>query len=389
MKKYWQLMLIAVFIAATISIHYIQVANATKIHSNFTFETISGDDSYLDSLVLEATVGSRMNKSQQLLIEKDVTTAVKHLRYRYTPLVFEELINEHKNFMRGKAFNANNYYEDDTKLIYVKEPYDTWNINKDNTYRYEIDVLDKVENKKSSFEVESKLPAEFNWSAITNVTVVNNELKIIIRHGQHNGDEKYYMETIDLKTEQLVGDRLIESVTNDQLTRAHITFYNDYYRFTHEKYYVYSVDKYEIGMEQDSLISRQFNVLNIETNEVTPIPSLEGLDLEIQGGVVDQNYFIKTRLTDTDTYIYRYNIGQQRWLEPVVVPQPMKFINKEFKNYVAQNGKFYVLNQTEKDYLLQIFDIESGATLYEGILSNNDAKQKYSLWVNRFHEVTE
>lgn len=388
MKKYWQLILVTGFLVATISIHYIQVANATKINSNFTFETISGDDSYLDSLVMETSVENGMNHSQ-VLIEKDETTVVKHLQYRYTPLVFEELIKEHKNFMRGKAFNASNYYEDDTKLIYVEEPYDTWNINKDNTYRYEIDVLDKIENKSKSFEVQSNLPTSFNWPSIVNVTVVNNELKIIIRHGQHNGDEKYYMETIDLKTEQLVGDRLIESVTNDQLTRANITFYNDYYRFTHEKYYVYSVDKYEIGMEQHRLISSQFNVLNIETNEVTPIDLPEGLELEIKGGVVDRNYFITTRLTDTDTYIYRYNIGQQRWLEPVVVPQPMKFINKEFKNYAAQNGKFYVLNQTEKDYLLQIFDIESGATLYEGILSNNDAKQKYSLWVNRFHEVTE
>lgn len=389
MKKYWQLILITGFLVATISIHYIQIANATKINSNFTFETISGDDSHLDSLVMEVTVENELYQSQQLLIEKDGMTVVKNLQNRYTPLVFEELIKEHKNFMRGKALNASNYYEDDTKIIYVEKPYDTWNLNRGDTYRYEIDVLDKIENKSKSFEVQSNLPTSFNWPSIVNITVVNNELKIIIRHGHHNGDEQIYIETIDLKNEKILDESLVGSVTNETLTHGNIIFYNEYYNFAHEKYHVYSLNKYHIGSEQHSLISSQFNVLNIETNEVTPIVLPEGLELEMQGGIVDQNYFITTRMTDTDLYIYRYNIGQQRWLEPIIVPQPMKFTNKEMINYSAQNGKIYMLNELEKDYILQIFDSESGVTLYEGILSNNDAKQKYSIWVNRFHEVTE
>ena len=89
--------------------------------------------------------------------------------------------------MRGKHSMQAIIMRMTQKLIYVKEPYDTWILNKDDTYRYQIDVLDKVENKKKSFEVQSNLAASFDYFLIMNITVVNNELKILIRHGQHNG----------------------------------------------------------------------------------------------------------------------------------------------------------------------------------------------------------
>ena len=53
MKKYWQLLLIAVVIIATISVHYIQVAKASGQSYQVTFEKISGDDKYIDSLTME------------------------------------------------------------------------------------------------------------------------------------------------------------------------------------------------------------------------------------------------------------------------------------------------------------------------------------------------
>ena len=56
MKKYWQFLLIAGVTVITLSVHYIQVVNAKNNDFKFTFNNISGDDSYLDSLVIEANV---------------------------------------------------------------------------------------------------------------------------------------------------------------------------------------------------------------------------------------------------------------------------------------------------------------------------------------------
>lgn len=70
MKKYWQLLLIAGVIVVSLSVHYIQVVNAKNTDYQFTFDKISGDDKYLDSLVIEANVEYGEYMVQFLLMKK-------------------------------------------------------------------------------------------------------------------------------------------------------------------------------------------------------------------------------------------------------------------------------------------------------------------------------
>lgn len=383
MKKYWQLLLIVGVIVATVSIHYIQVANAKSYH--FTFDKISGDDKYVDSLLIEGNIDEGMAYSS-VIIGKDKTTLVDDFKYQYAPLLFRDLIDQNKNFMRGKGFHGHNYFEDDTKLVYVEEPNEAWKFE---DYSYSIDILDKVKNERTSFEIPSKINKKINWITINNTSVVDNELRLFVRYMLNKGDEEFHIVIIDLNTQQLVSESPIETVINDEAVYTQLELYNQYHYLGYEKYIVYSTTLYNTESERHNIISRQFKVLNIETNEVTPIELPDGLEIDMQSGTVDNNYFVAARMTDTDTWIYRYNIGQQRWLEPVTSPHPMKFVNKELNNTYGYNGKFYVLNEMEKDFVLQIFDIEKGTTLYEGILSKKDAKQKYYIWANRFLEQTE
>ena len=73
MKKYWQLLLIAVVIIATISVHYIQVAKASGQSYKLLFEKISGDDKYIDSLMMEGYFDT-INSYMPANITKDETT---------------------------------------------------------------------------------------------------------------------------------------------------------------------------------------------------------------------------------------------------------------------------------------------------------------------------
>lgn len=388
MKKYWQLLVIAGIIVATISVHYIQVVNATKQNFDFTFENISGDDKYIDSLVIEANLENGM-VHHSVIIDKDETMLLDRYQFEYIPAQFQQLIDKHKNFMRGKEFNTTNYFEDDNKIIYVEEPSGTWNLSEGDTYSYQIDLLNKADNKKVSFEVQSELKNKFNWITIMNIAVVNNEMKLLVRQIKNNGDEEVYVIIIDLKNQQLLSESLVDSVTNDENTRTSIDLHNSYYNLAQEKYNVYSLTSYDPEKEGFNIIARQVHMLNMETNEVTPLPLPEGVDDEMQNAVVDNNYFIPVYISETDTMIYRYNIGQQRWLDPIIVPHPVAITDPSSNNIGAQNGKLYVMNETEKGNILQIIDIESGTILYEGILSANDEKQNYHIWASRFYEVTE
>lgn len=386
MKKYWQLLLIAGIIVVTFTVHYIQVVNAKTKEYDFTFEKISGDDKYIDSLMFETSFEYGIGYNT-LLISKDESTLIDSTHNLREPIMFQRLIDEHKNFMRGKALNANNFFEDDTKLIYVKEPEEGWKVKEGNTYSYEIDVLDKVKDEKTSFTIESQLKNRYNWVFYDDITVVDNELKLIVKQMDNDGSEKMYQVIIDLKKQQLLSETLLEEATTDDTTRRSIDSYNSYSNLGHEKYHVYSINSFDLKSPEQDIFSRQFSALNTETNEITDIQLPEGLDQNMQSIEVDDNYLVIAYSTKEEIVIYRYNIGQQRWLEPITVPYSEKVLIPELNSTATLNGKFYVMTEVNSDFILKIFDIEKGTLLYEGKLINNNMEQKYYIHITDVYEL--
>lgn len=386
MKKYWQLLLIAGIIVVTFTVHYIQVVNAKTKEYDFTFEKISGDDKYIDSLMFETSFEYGIGYNT-LLISKDESTLIDSTHNLREPIMFQRLIDEHKNFMRGKALNANNFFEDDTKLIYVKEPEEGWKVKEGNTYSYEIDVLDKVKDEKTSFTIESQLKNRYNWVFYNDITVVDNELKLIVKQMDNDGSEKMYQVIIDLKKQQLLSETLLEEATTDDTTRRSIDSYNSYSNLGHEKYHVYSINSFDLKSPEQDIFSRQFSALNTETNEITDIQLPEGLDQNMQSIEVDDNYLVIAYSTKEEIVIYRYNIGQQRWLEPITVPYSEKVLIPELNSTATLNGKFYVMTEVNSDFILKIFDIEKGTLLYEGKLINNNVEQKYYIHITDVYEL--
>lgn len=257
------------------------------------------------------------------------------------------------------------------------------------TYSYEVDVLDKVKDEKTSFAIKSQLKNRFNWVFYSDITIVDNELKLLVKQVDNNGSEKMYHVIIDLKEQQLLSETLLEEATMDESTRTSIDSYNTYSHLGHEKYHIYSVNAFDLKKPEQDIISRQFRAFNTETNEVTAIQLPEGLEQKLQSVVVDNNYLVIAYSTNTEKVFHRYNIGQQRWLEPITVPQQIGLKNNELNGTSAQNGKLYVMNEVDNDYVLQIYDIEKGTLLYEGKLSNNNTKQKYNIWVSNFYDLKE
>ena len=387
MKKYWQLLLIMVIIVITISGHYIQVANASK-QNNFTFEKISGDDKYLNPLKIEAHYQNRYNY-QSVIISKDETTVLERPFYRENSLTFQQLIDEHKSFMRGKAHDGSSFYEDEAQLIYVGLPEETWKLDKGDTFTYNIDVLDKEKNTSSTISVQSQLKKKVNWISMSNVALVNNELKLIVHHMQNNGEEEIHLVIIDMNTERLLSDTVIESGSRNESTRTSSQFYNDYYNFGLEKYHVYSMTVFDIKSDEYKFVSQQFKVLDLETNEMMALDLPEEAGLDVQRLTVDNDYLVISKIIDNDLIIYRYNIAQQQWLEPISVSPPFKFVEKTVYNVHALNGKLYLMNKVDKGFLLQIFDIEEGNALYSGLIPKKDSKQQYDISVDRYHEINE
>lgn len=388
MKKYWQLLVITVIIVATISGHYIHVAKASKQYYDFSFETISGDNKYLDPLVIEAGYENGHEYSS-VVISKDETTLVGSSLNQQTPLLFQQLIDEHKSFMRGKGFNGNSYYENEQQLIYIEEPKDVWKLENGDSYTYNIDILNKKDNSLASISVQAELGKPVNWISISNTAMVGNQLKLIVNQIQNNGSEELHLVVIDLEKQLLVSDTVLESVTSNEATRASIQLYNDYANFEQESNFVYSIVTFNTNDEEYKLLSKQYRVLNIETNEVTEIDIPIVVTSEMATGVVNNGHFVLSNIEDNDLVLYRYHIAQQKWLEPLFFPFPSKLEEKDVYNNQAINGKLYAMNKLDQGFFLQIFDIEEGKTLYRGITPVKDKKQNYNLFVSHYYEMKE
>lgn len=382
MKKYWQLLVMGVVIVATVSVHYIQVASATKLKSDFTFEKVSGDEKYLDPLIIEASY-SKGYQYGTILISKDETTLVERSFYQQVPFTFQKLVDNHKSFMRGKSYDADSFYEDEAQLIYAKGSDQTGDLEKKITYT--IDVLNKEENTSTQFPVQLELNKEFDWIWINHIAVFNNELRLITTHVQNDGITEIHLVQIDMNKQQLLNDTLLDSTSNDES----IEFFNDYYNLAKEEYAVYSINTYD-KEEIYKITSQQYKLLNIETNEIMPIDLPKDMVGINRKGFVDNGYFVVSILKDKDMVLNRYNIAQQQWLDPVSVPIPFNV-----KNYLdnpydqAMNGKFYTMNEVDKGYLLQIIAIEEGKLLYSGLIPKNADTQNYYISVNYIHEKSE
>lgn len=66
----------------------------------------------------------------------------------------------------------------------------------------------------------------------------------------------------------------------------------------------------------------------METNEIIDIQLPDGLEQKLQSIEVDDNYLVIAYSTKEGIVIYRYNIGQQRWLEPITASNTEKVLNR-------------------------------------------------------------
>ena len=388
MKKYGALLIVLAVIIATLSTHYALLASASNKNA-VTFEMLSGDERYLDELIIEGYVDSTDYYSRVLI--KDGET--KHLQNsvfdRQMGLTYERLIDAHKGFMRGKILNANHYYEDEERLIYVKEPDDIWQLAPGDDLPYAIEILNKSDNSVTAFTVNNKLVQQTQWITLERVQLVGNELKLISKYVKTMGNEEIHLLIVDLKSKQLKNDIVIETIQSTNSIQKNMGFYYEYYYLGPEKYFVYHLSEYEVRTEENKPLSRQIKAIDITTNEVIEIEFPEQLFGDEHRIVVLGHQLIATTIIDEEVVVNRYNIGQQQWLAPITLESPSKVLKRANFSLQTLNDQLYVLAQLEEGQLLTIVDAESGESLYTGLIKPATNQPDFTLSVTSIYENEE
>ncbi|MEO4055144.1 hypothetical protein [Solibacillus sp. CAU 1738] len=399
MKKYWKIILISVVIVITISSYYIQLAMASKNDVSFKIETISGNNEEINNLLLQASYHS--DKAHHLLTisEGGVTVSDQMNRSfiedlmsgRYVPLVFQNYIQEHRNFMRGKVLHESRYFEDEARLIYATFLDNDQKVILGNPLTLQIDILDKHTNDSSSFKINTPAQASYDWINLTDIYVENGKIKILASGFSMNGGQELRIFTVDENKKEFEHDLKIAPIKPDEeMYNIRLFIHSD--KIQNEKYYLYYVNENnnQFGRGQSESIPGIMYLYNNTNNEVEEWEIPAKLKPNIGSIVVQGEYIYIPVHSVKGLELNRYNIEKKQWEESIHhnYANTSNFGSEPFLQ--LSDGKLYLVSRVSDGHLLMIDDLNTGESLYEGkiiIENREDVDSDYSLYINQLYII--
>ena len=369
MKKYWKTILISLVIVTTISSYYIQAAMASKNLLSLKIETTSGNKEEIENLMLEASYSSDGEIYRSAYITKDGSTdrrgqsLIEGLISSYGPLMFQNYIEQHRSFMRGKELYPGNYFEDESRLIYTNVEKDR-KVIEGNPLTFNIDILDKNTNDNSSFEINTPAQASYHWIQVNDVYAENGEIKILATGYLINGGEELHIYTVDENNKELEHKKMIAKVESEGGVSSSIRIFNDFENIQNENYYLYMVEKYKHQTENGEyeIVSSQAYLYNNSTNEVK--------EWEIPAELAPFKELMVVRGADifipAGFELNRYNIEKEQWEEPINFNYPSIGKGGDIPFLQFTDEKLYLVDHVSDGYVFIISDLRTGETLYEG-----------------------
>lgn len=374
MRKYWKTIVISLVIVTAISSYYIQLAWASKNETSLTLETISGNKEEIDNLMIQGSYEERgvyqlFDLSKDSSANPGNSSFIKSLIIPHAPLMIQNYIEEHRHFMRGKEYNLSQYVEDKSRLIYATIP-DKDRLVRGELLTLQIDMLDKITNERTTFEVKTAVKARYDWTNVYDVHVEDEKIKILVMCYLTNGDEELHIYTIDVNNQELEDDTIITQTKSDN---SYIRLNYNVDEIEKEKYYVYQVEEYSDLTEDDrsEITHSQMYLYNISTSEVEELDIPSDLKPFTSSTIIKDVEIIIPVQSANAIEVNRYNIEQKYWEEPVSFTIQSTF-NKEQEPFLRfMDGKLYSVYQVSDGYRLLIGDVRTGKSLYEGNIVRN------------------
>lgn len=393
MRKYWKTIVIGLLIATAIGAYYIQkTMAASSIDGSFSIDTISGNKDEIENLVIQASYQGGGMYNQMYITEEGSTNKmgdsyIGQMLGSYVPSILQNHIKEHRNFMRGKEFHPNQYFEDEKRLIYTAVLDNGEEVKDGDSLVFQIDILDKKTNDRSFFEVKAPSVVDSSWVNINDVIAENGKIKILATLYLMQGGEELHIYTIDESNTELELDSLITNSEPGNGGMNTIRLFNDFSMFHNEKYYLFSeksLSQPEDGKEEAETKLNKIYLYHNSSNEVeewkVPDELKAHMNLMVLHG---EDIFIPVPSAN-GLYLNRYHIETNEWQEPLNFHFPsLSTKNKVVPFIQFTEGKVYIVNGVYDDYSLYIGDLSTGELLYEGKIVSENLKPFTGLYIEQ------
>ncbi|MDF1510122.1 hypothetical protein PZE06_18465 [Robertmurraya sp. DFI.2.37] len=385
MKRYWKISLLSIAVVVVLGTYFLQSSLAAKNDINIKFEKISGDDAELNDLVIygDFQLGDIFQSFKQVSEEETVffnnQSFLEQLLHITANPVLTRLIDEHRNFMRGKELITNNFYEDENLLAYAtinsKNPFSSVR-----SFSFEMEVLNKKSNETVKIEYDIPEKERVSWIEVVNVEVINEQVKVMTQNSLLDGGSKISVYTFDLKEKNFVNKEEILSTSNSEDRWEGLRAISDYSSIEAKQYVLMLKENSEIKQieengyyyQEEEMIAKEQYVLNVETNEYKEIKKSDE-ELRFDSAVSVGSSIYVPVLVEKGFELHHYDIEKDEWSAKEIFNRPDMKNGFESSFLKLMNGKFYLTYLSNDGHILFIGDMKTGKTLYEGKLKVDSA----------------
>ncbi|WP_099156610.1 hypothetical protein [Virgibacillus ndiopensis] len=388
MNKYWKLIIIGIVIILSIGTFYIKSALTVSKYPEFVIEKQSGDESEVDNVVINGNYYARSTIGESLTLTsngskyKSEQSFLKQLDGYGGIASIRQLKEKHRNFMRGKSGSPDHFYEDEHYLVYGEVDYQVNSLSP-RDFRFSISVLDKVEDKTNSFEIDVPDVKELDYMNVDDVQMMDGKLKIFTKNVT-GGNEAVHLYSLDIASEKIVDHKevisnegLLENQSGQIMILSETNPMQKHQNVLFEKSVIEDVEQSE-GYYVSEEVSSELVAYNLETDESHPIALPEKIHASEQRTMFDDStiYFVEESPNDVVVTPYLLNEG---------IKGEFKFTLRDSKNNDASveesktitinNGKVYAVTMmmdAKKAAVLVVGSLKTGKTLYTGEIIPKD-----------------
>lgn len=392
MKKYWKLLSITIIAVLAIGTFYIQKAIANETSLELVLDTVSGEEAELKGVEISGGYfanywDKRFTITAGELEFDNNDSFIGSLERFYQPKI-NQLINDHRSFMRGKNSDLAGFYEDEQLLAYtnVDSKWDGQSRYKDHTF--EIDILQKGENERITFEQKVPNWQNYNYMYVMDVQVQDGQLNIFTWNEENTeSTTEFRVYRFDIASEKLMSEDnvmdlaglkgkkwdegyLVSTSTETEPTENVVFAKTEMEEVkTETEYEEYTVEEKGKGYVAYNLSTMEKKELNIP-EEMSANSSNEF----ILGSSI---YFIHR--TEEGLTVMSYNLENQQENEFNV---DFPFADQGNMIVNGKGDRLYIVGGDSKELPITIVDVNTGKTLYQGIYKKKGANE-----VNQFFSI--
>lgn len=398
MKHYWKLLSLIVFVSLVTGAFYIQGSLASNGKPNFVIEKRSGDEEVVKNLVISGGLQAGNYFEEFLHIDHTETvytsekSFIERMDNNYFSPEIKRLRQEYRNFMRGKIIDSSLFYEDENYVAYADIKWEQGNI-RPTRFSFDIELLDK--DSKEVTVIQQLLPKDrsYSYANVRDVQWIDGKLKVVAEiYSDINGrTSEIHLYTFDLKSQQLIEDRLLISIDDEKNPNFSVTVLTEDGDIGRTKeLLIEETARKRVPYGEDfreETVNRQLILYNYETDEQRSIEKTE-VQFDLVSLYDSIIYFMKK--TENGLEIHPYDTGTSKYLNAQILPveMPSKIAKEnvsEFSVFTIKNGRIYLMSpykDAQTNASILVADVKTWDILFEGTIEQSNANEngkEYSL----------